>query len=80
MADTEMKDASKSAAAEEEKKEEQKVEEPTDRFYGKFVDPRASTVSAHARFCLGLELKKSLVILEKAGKEKDFKTCSSLTK
>jgi len=26
------------------------------------------------------ELKKSLVILEKAGKEKDFKTCASLTK
>jgi len=26
------------------------------------------------------ELKKSLVILEKAGKEKDFKTCAPLTK
>ena len=31
-------------------------------------------------FCGILELKKSLVILEKAGKEKDFKTCAPLTK
>ena len=31
-------------------------------------------------FCGVLELKKSLVILEKAGKEKDFKTCAPLTK
>lgn len=27
-----------------------------------------------------LELKKQLVLLEKAGKEKDFKTCATLTK
>ena len=32
------------------------------------------------RFLPHLELKKSLVLLEKAGKEKDFKMSASLTK
>jgi len=72
MADIEMKDANKTG--EEEKKEETKIEEPTDHFYGK------STLLLTKLSVYLLELKKSLVILEKAGKEKDFKTCASLTK
>ena len=69
MTDVEMKDASK--PTEEDKKEE----EPTDCFYGK------CPLSISTDFALlRIEVKKSLVILEKAGKEKDFKTCAQLTK
>ena len=38
MADVDMKDASK-PAGEEEKKEETKIEEPTDMYYGKSIEP-----------------------------------------
>ena len=63
--DVEMKEV-KPAAAEEEKKEA----EPADPFFGK-ITPLATNY---------LEFKKVMILLEKAGKEKDMKLAGSLTK
>ena len=76
MADVEMKSADK--PEEEKKEEEQKAQEPDDHFYGKYFWHNLWLILTI--IALFIELKKSLVILEKAGKEKDFKTCAPLTK
>ena len=64
--DVEMKDATISS----DKKEEIKKEEPYDPFFGMLYD------------CLNLclEFKKTMVLLEKSGKDKDSRLASSLTK
>ena len=64
---------SKAEDKKDEKKDEEK--EPTDKFYGKYRFLR----SIDPIICM-LELKKNLVLLEKASKEKDFKLTASLSK
>ena len=61
----------KEAGSDEIKIDTKAPEEPTDRFYGKWT----ITVLQQT-----LELKKSLVLLEKAATDKDFKVCATLTK
>ena len=80
MADVEMKDSSSKPAAEEDKKDSTQQEEPSDNFYGKCTHELRLWRTNWCSFCENVDIKKSLVILEKAGKEKDFKTCASLTK
>lgn len=63
----------KNEKKEDEKKEEE-VKEPNDKFYGKLI---LSII--HIVLCI-LELKKNLVLLEKASKDKDFKMAGTLTK
>jgi hypothetical protein len=66
--DVEMIDTSKKTDAKKETTTPK--EEPLCRFYGKYIF-RCNQI---------LELKKVLVLLEKAAKEKDFKMAGSLTK
>ena len=70
MADVEMKEANKP----EEKKNDEASEakEPTDNFYGEYHAPLYI-------WCY-VELKKVLVLMEKASNEKDYRTCAALTK
>lgn len=51
------------------KEEVKKVEEPVDPFFG-----------MHFQIYHFLEFKKTMVLMEKAGKEKDYKLSGSLTK
>ena len=65
-----MKEANK---PEEKKKEEaSETKEPTDNFYGEYHEPLY--ISCY------VELKKVLVLMEKASNEKDYRTCAALTK
>ena len=59
-------------AKEVEKKESTDKKEPDDKFYGKFAIEKTDKVC--------VELKKNLILMEKAAKDKDFRTCASLTK
>ena len=71
MADVEMKEANKP----EEKKEQveaSEAKEPTDNFYGELLSDVLTKAS--------VELKKVLVLMEKASNEKDYRTCAALTK
>ena len=69
MTDVEMKESN---AATETKPDAQAAQEPTDRFYGKYC--------LYLQLTSLIELKKSLVLLEKAATDKDFKVCATLTK
>jgi hypothetical protein len=68
MADAEMKDISK----EETKVAAPEEQEPNDQFYGK-CQPKLLTNPLS-------ELKKNLVLLEKAARDKDHKMVATLTK
>jgi hypothetical protein len=70
MTDIEMKD---SKVADEKKTEKTQPEEPTDQFYGK----QTHYIN---NIDISSEMKKSLVLLEKAANDKDFRICASLTK
>ena len=65
-----MKEANK--PEEKKNQEASEAKEPTDNFYGEY---RASVYD----WCC-VELKKVLVLMEKASNEKDYRTCAALTK
>ena len=64
-ADVEMKDSSK-----EEVKQAPAKEEPLDPFFGMYL----------LKLIIVVEFKKTMVLMEKAAKEKDFKQTATLTK